>query len=213
MPLLRSPQAVDSANHQGLTFQRRYLNRAPMPEPRSSNMTRLACTLILFLASTLPAAAHVGSAPAVGFVSGFLHPLTGLDHLLAMLALGLWAAVLAGRSLWLLPLVFLISVAAGALAPQLVPLSQASEWLVLASAVFFPAAALLRPPIDLRAALPLTVLFALAHGYAHGGELSLSLSDMRAGLGLLAATAMLHLIGVLAYRTSSTDVRARRATS
>ncbi len=176
-------------------------------------MTRLAYALVLFLAFTLPAAAHVGSAPTLGFVAGFLHPLTGLDHLFAMLALGLWAAVLAGRSLWLLPLVFLLSMAAGALVPQLVPLSMASEWLVLASAIFIPAAAFLSLRLDLRAALPLAVLFALAHGHAHGGELPLSLSDMRAGLGVLAATAMLHLVGVLAYRTSSTDVRARRATS
>jgi urease accessory protein len=176
-------------------------------------MTRLAYTLVLFIASTLPAAAHVGAAPTLGFMSGFLHPLTGLDHLIAMLALGLWAGVLAGRSLWLLPLVFLLSMAAGALAPQLAPLSLASEWLVLASAIFIPAAALLPLRLDLRAALPLTVLFALAHGHAHGGELPLSVSNMRAGLGVLAATAVLHLIGVLAYRTSSTDVRARRATS
>jgi urease accessory protein len=180
-------------------------------------MTRLAYALVLFLAFTLPAAAHVGSTTTLGFVSGFLHPLTGLDHLFAMLALGLWAAVLSGRSLWLLPLVFLLSMAAGALVPQLMPqlapLSLVSEWLVLASAIFIPAAAFLPLRLDLRAALPLTVLFALAHGHAHGGELPLSLSDMRPALGFLAATAMLHLIGVLAYRTSRTDVRARRATS
>jgi urease accessory protein len=130
-----------------------------------------------------------------------------------MLGLGLWAAALAGRCLWLLPTVFLLSMALGIVTPQVAPLSTASEWLVLLSAVLFPAAALLRLRLDVRAVLPLAAAFALAHGLAHGGELPLSTSDLRTVLGVLAATAMLHFIGVLAYRTSSTDVRARRATS
>jgi urease accessory protein len=173
-------------------------------------MTRLAFTLIVLFASTVPAAAHPGPALSGSLVEGFFHPLNGPDHLLAMLGLGIWASVMGGRLLWALPSRVSFFHGFGALAFQLLPLSYAGEWLILASAIFFLAAARLRLAA---LALPLTAFFALAHGHAHGSELSLRLSDPGPVLGFLASTAMLHLIGVLAYLTSSTEVRARRATS
>jgi urease accessory protein len=70
-------------------------------------MTRLSMIAIFIFASGLPAAAHTAALPSADVLAGFAHPLTGVDHLAAMLGLGLWAAVMGGLARWLLPVVFL----------------------------------------------------------------------------------------------------------
>src|SRR5260221_8698932 len=111
--------------------------------------------------------AHPGHSD-LGFVGGFAHPLTGLDHLLAMIAVGLWASQLGGRALWLLPLTFPVVMAAGAAlgfggeALPWVEIGIAGSVLVLGAMV----ALMLKP--SLAVSLPLIAVFAVLHGYSHG---------------------------------------------
>jgi urease accessory protein len=177
-------------------------------------MIRLALAVLLVLATTLPAAAHPGLAPSHDFLTGFLHPLSGLDHVMAMLALGFWAGALGGRALWQWPLAFLLSLLLDAMIAQSLGYHSSAEWLVLGSALVFAGLAVFRFRLPSGVALPLIIAAAFAHGHVHGSELGLGPSDLGATLGFLAATAALHLLGVLlAYLTSRTEVRAFRATS
>jgi urease accessory protein len=171
------------------------------------------CVVILILFS-LPAAAHPGSALPGDFLSGLIHPLLGLDHLVAMIALGFWAGILGGKALWQLPLVFLSAMAFGAVLAKMNFNLPGGEVLILASALLISAFALLRLNLPNVLALALSFLFAVAHGHAHMVELPAETSPWSFGGGFLAATAILHLGGILiAYLTSRTDVRALRTTS
>lgn len=142
------------------------------------------------------AAAHTFGAQGAGLAQGFLHPLGGLDHLLAMVAVGLWAAQRGGRALWAVPAAFVgmmaVGGAAGAIgAPlPLVELGIAGSLIVLGLAV----ALSVRLPIAASAVL--VGLFALFHGHAHGTELPETASALQYGLGFIAATAALHGLGV-----------------
>ena len=132
-------------------------------------------------------------------LEGFAHPFTGLDHLLAMVAVGLWASQLGGRALWLLPLTFPVVMAAGAalgfggVALPWVEIGITVSVLVLGAAV----ALTYRPALAV--SLPLIGLFALLHGYAHGVELPAQTSALTYCAGFVAATLGLHLAG-LAHR-------------
>ena len=162
-------------------------------------MRRIACTSSFALLATLvstAAFAHPGDHSHLGFTSGFAHPLTGLDHMLAMVAVGLWASQLGGRALWLLPLTFPAVMAAGAalgLSGVVLPwveIGIAASVLVLGAAV-----ALTWQPM-LAVSLPVIGLFALLHGYAHGVELPAQTSALGYGAGFVAATLTLHLAGL-----------------
>ncbi len=128
------------------------------------------------------------------------HPLGGLDHLLAMLAVGLWAAQQNGTARWALPLTFVISMLFGGLAGfegrPLPGLESGIAASVLALGLLVAVAA--RLPMAL--ALPLTGLFALSHGVAHGLELPQMAEPISYALGFLAATAVLHGIGYALVR-------------
>jgi urease accessory protein len=155
---------------------------------------------LLMLLSSSTAFAHPGH-DVSGFAAGLMHPYSGLDHLLAMVAVGLWAAQgnkkdSVGRIIWLLPATFMAMLAAGAavaLEWQGMPMIEAG----IASSVL--ALGLL---IALSAQLPawlsiaLTAVFGFFHGYAHGIELPDSVAPAEYALGFLAATASLHLCGV-----------------
>jgi urease accessory protein len=155
----------------------------------------LALPLLLLLA---PAAqAHTGHDG--GLLSAALHPFTGVDHLLAMVMVGLWAALLApedGKSIWLLPAAFLVAMAAGAgLAAAGVPVP-AYERAITGSVVVLGLILLAVMRVKLPAATILIATFALVHGYAHGTELPLATSPLQTTVGMLVATAMLHAAGV-----------------
>jgi len=181
-------------------------------------MTRLPLVAIIYFAiyvgSSPPAAAHPGSVPTGDLLAGLLHPLSGIDHLTAMVALGFWAAAMGGRALWLLPLAFLLSMALGGFSGQMnlpLPLTEA---VILASSLLLPTFALLRIRLHHWVAVALTIVVALAHGHAHGTELPAHAAALLYGTGFVAATAVLHLSGIfIAHLTSRTEVRARRATS
>lgn len=142
------------------------------------------------------ALAHPGHGAVTGAEAGFLHPLMGADHVLAMVAVGLLAVLRGGRALWALPLAFLglMSVGAGlGMAGFALPYAETG---IALSIVVFGLAALvgLRAPVALLAAL--VGVCAVFHGYAHGAEMPETASGLTFGLGFLAATALLHAAGI-----------------
>ncbi len=140
--------------------------------------------------------AHIGDHSHMSFSEGLLHPFSGLDHVLAMVAVGLWASQLGGRALWLLPLTFPVVMAAGAaLGFGGVPLAWIEIGIAL-SVVALGALVAFRARPSLAVSVPLIGLFALLHGYSHGVELPAEASALSYAAGFIAATAVLHLIGI-----------------
>ena len=152
-------------------------------------------TLVLFCLAT-PALAHEAQGIAGGFASGFLHPIVGWDHVLAMVAVGLWGAFLGAPAIWILPVVFPLVMALGAaLGVVGVPIP-AVETGIAASAVVLGAliAAASRPPLWVAAVL--VGLFAIFHGHAHGTELPEAANPFAYAVGFVIATGLLHVIGI-----------------
>jgi urease accessory protein len=155
----------------------------------------------LFIISLLiapgAAFAHTGAgAHDHGFAYGFLHPLGGFDHLLAMIAVGLLAAHLGARALWLVPLSFVALMAAGGaigFAEIRVPYV---ELLIAASVIVLGALVALRANLPLAAAMLVAGFFAIFHGHAHGAELPGGSSPFAYAAGFLIATALLHVAGI-----------------
>jgi urease accessory protein len=158
-------------------------------------LKRYAFAALALAASTAPALAHLDPAHHGSFMAGLSHPLFGLDHVLAMLAVGLWAAMIGGRALWIVPAAFVGTMTAGyGLSLFAVPLPFV-EPVILASVVALGllVAAAVKLPAAVGAVL--VGLFALFHGHAHGGELG-SATALTFGLGFIASTALLHGLGV-----------------
>ncbi len=167
-------------------------------------MRRHALSVLLAsaLAALLPGAAlaHTGAEHLGGFATGFAHPLLGLDHLLAMVGVGLWATRLAAagerRALWTVPLAFVAAMALGggaALAGFALPgleLGIAGSVLLLGLLIAAPFV------VPAGAAMALVAAFALFHGVAHGLEMPLAAQPALYGFGFLLATALLHGVGV-----------------
>jgi urease accessory protein len=157
----------------------------------------VAAWLIAAAAVLLPdlALAHEGVV-ARGFASGLTHPIFGLDHVVAMVAVGLWGAFLGQPAIWLLPLVFPVVMAfGGLLGISGVPIP-AVETGIAASALALGAmvALAVRPPLGLAAAL--VGALAIFHGHAHGTELPQAASPLAYGVGFVVATGLLHLAGI-----------------
>lgn len=171
--------------------------------------TFLARVAILPLALVIatPALAHPGH-QAMGLQQGFLHPLGGLDHVLAMVAVGLIAARIGGRALVLVPAAFLCMMAVGGAAGAAgLSLPYVETGIALSVAVLGAVLALgAVPPVA--GAMALVGAFAVFHGFAHGAEMPGSTSGLAYGLGFLAATALLHAaglgLGLAARRTRPT---------
>jgi len=156
-------------------------------------------TGVAALAVSASAHAHTGHGELTGFVAGFAHPLLGLDHVLAMLAVGVWAAQVrsAGRIMWTAPMVFLAAMLTGAtagLAGLAVPMV---EPMIAASVLIFGLLVAGRAQKN-AVVMPLVAAFALFHGFAHGAEFS-AVADASAAtwmLGFSLATALLHVAGI-----------------
>jgi len=140
--------------------------------------------------------AHPGHPDAFGFNDGFSHPFSGIDHLLAMLALGLWAAQNKRSALWVLPLAFPLTMAAGALLAFSGLQLPAVETGIAASVAVFGLLIAFAVRMPLWASAGVVSIFALFHGYAHGSELPHSASALWYGAGFVAATALLHALGL-----------------
>jgi urease accessory protein len=162
----------------------------------AASLARITAIAVATIALPTIASAHPGHEATPGFIHGFLHPLGGLDHILAMVAVGLFAARLGGRALWLVPASFVVTMAAAGvigMAGLELPFVEAGialSLLVLGTAIAFeitmPAAA----------AMGLVAFFAVFHGHAHGAEMPETMSGLAYGAGFLAATATLHALGI-----------------
>jgi urease accessory protein len=142
------------------------------------------------------ALAHTGEGVAGGLVSGFTHPIFGFDHVIAMVAVGLWGAFLGQPAIWLLPVVFPVVMAFGGLAGVLgVPLPGVETGIALSALALGAMVALAwRPPLWVAAIL--VGGFAIFHGHAHGTELPEAASPLAYGVGFVIATGLLHLSGI-----------------
>lgn len=164
----------------------------------ASPLKFVSLALLLFAGSSTAALAHVDAASMNGgFVSGFLHPLSGLDHIIAMVAVGLWGAFLGRPAIWLLPIVFPVVMAfGGVLGIAGVPVPAIETGIALSGLVLGLMVALaLRPPLWVAAVL--VGAFAIFHGYAHGAELPESANPLAFSAGFVIATGLLHLTGIL----------------
>ena len=166
--------------------------------------------LVLCLIAPSLAQAHVSPDHTNSLLCGLNHPLLGLDHILAMLAVGLWAAQLGGRTTWLVPASFVGLMAVGGtlgMAGFALPFVQQGILIsVLMLGVLIAAAARLPLPVS----MAVVGMFAIFHGHAHGTEMQLGLSGFGYGLGFVLATTGLHACGIglgrLAQRESKTPL-------
>jgi urease accessory protein len=158
---------------------------------------RGAALFVALLLVTEPALAHIDKgAIDTGFLSGFAHPIFGWDHVVAMVAVGLWGAFLGAPAIWLLPVVFpLVMAFGGALGILGVPIPAveagiATSAVVLGLLIAFSA----KPPLWIAGII--VAVFAIFHGHAHGTELPAAANPFAFATGFVIATGLLHLIGI-----------------
>lgn len=151
--------------------------------------------VLMFMSAS--AFAHTTPGQAQGFITGFLHPLSGLDHVLAMVAVGIWGAQLKRPAIWVLPVAFpLVMSIGGVLGVRGVPLPGVEIGVAASAAVLGIVILLeLRPPLWVAGAIVAT--FAIFHGHAHGTELPKAASPLTYALGFVLATGTLHVCGIL----------------
>jgi urease accessory protein len=155
-----------------------------------------AASIVLLLAPAV-AVAHEETGQAAGFLAGLSHPVSGLDHVLAMIAVGLWGAVLGPPAIWVLPVAFPLVMALGGLMGLLgIPVPGVEVGIAI-SAIVLGAMVLaeIRPSLWLAAAI--VAFFAIFHGHAHGRELPEGASALLYSLGFVVATGLLHALGIL----------------
>lgn len=142
------------------------------------------------------AQAHTGVGDTSGFAHGFMHPIGGLDHILAMVMVGVFAAQLGGRAVWLVPASFVAVMAlGGALGLAGVPVPFVELGIGL-SVVVLGAVVAFKLPAAVPLAMALVGFFAIFHGYAHGAEMPEDAGGLAYGAGFMLATALLHAAGV-----------------
>ena len=153
----------------------------------------LAAAILVVVAS--PAVAHTGHA-ADGLVHGFLHPIGGYDHVLAMIAVGLWSAQIGGLALWLLPATFVSAMTFGAFLGVADLLLPSAELGIIASVVVLGIAIATAARLPLALSAATIMVLAVFHGYAHGTEMPLAANGVTYGAGFAAGTAVLHAAGL-----------------
>jgi urease accessory protein len=159
-------------------------------------MKRLALTLLVLVLGSGAAFAHPGHGAAASFAAGVAHPLSGLDHIAVMVAVGLWAALKGGRALWVWPAAFVgVMLIGGALgmAHVAVPLVEPG---ILASVVALGLMVALAVDLPVAAGAAIVAVFALLHGHAHGSEVAETLSGAEYMAGFAFATVTLHGVGI-----------------
>jgi len=170
-----------------------------------------AVLAILFGLAATPALAHVGVGDHFSFMHGFQHPLGGLDHLAAMIAVGLWGAIAGGRRVWIWPLAFVATMIVGGLLGRAgVALPMVEPAIALSVIILgLLVAATVRVPVALGAAI--VAVFAIFHGHAHGAEAP-ETGWLGYAAGFIIATALLHAVGIgvarLLERGSLVPIRA-----
>jgi urease accessory protein len=164
-----------------------------------TNSTGWRQYIVLTALGLMPATAlaHQEAGQAIGFLSGLAHPVSGLDHVLAMVAVGLWGAVLGAPAIWVLPVAFPVMMACGGLMGLLGFQLPGVEIGIALSAIVLGAMVLAetRPPLWLAAVV--VSFFAIFHGHAHGRELPEGANALLYSLGFVMATGLLHAVGIL----------------
>jgi urease accessory protein len=182
--------------------------------PRTYSLQPTAYSLCALLLAPAAALAHAETGAASGFLSGLSHPISGLDHVVAMIAVGLWGAQLGPPAIWALPVAFPLMMAVGGFLGLIgMPLPGVEIGIAL-SAVLLGAMVLLeaRPPLP--AAVALVAFFAIFHGHAHGSELPPGESGLTYSIGFVIATGLLHAVGIgigLIHRWSAGQLALRGA--
>ena len=150
---------------------------------------------VVFMCSNI-AHGHEGGGIAGGFVSGFVHPILGWDHVAAMVAVGLWGAFLGNPAIWVLPVVFpLVMAFGGALGVMGIAVPSIETGIAVSAIVLGAMVALaVRPPLWIAAVL--VGVFAIFHGHAHGTELPGAANPLAYSAGFVISTGMLHLSGI-----------------
>ena len=163
------------------------------------NFLKTISMSILMLLSTISIAfAHADAATITGgFLSGFFHPITGLDHVIAMIAVGLWGAFLGRPAIWVLPIIFpLVMAFGGALGVAGVHIPYIETGIALSGLILGLAVAFaVRPPLWVASIL--VGAFAIFHGHAHGTELPNAANPLIYSVGFVIGTGLLHLAGIL----------------
>jgi urease accessory protein len=171
------------------------------------NPTRFSRLIALLAALPALASAHPGHDLTWDFSGGFGHPIGGLDHVLAMVAVGLWAAQLGGRARWLVPSAFVGLLAVGAAFGHLGMAPAGVEQMIAASLLVLGLMVVIAQRLPLAVGLGLTALFGAFHGFAHGAEIPGSSGGISYGLGFITATVLLHgaglALGLLSARQSA----------
>ncbi len=176
---------------------------------RSVSVAALAAAFALVSGA---AQAHTGGDATHGLMHGFAHPVGGLDHLLAMVGVGLWAAQQGGRALWLVPASFLVMMAVGGVMGMAGVALPAVELGIAGSVLFIGVLIGLSQKLPVGLGMALVGVLALFHGQAHGAEMPVEASGALYAIGFLAATAVLHGVGIglaLAGRTLLTATALR----
>ena len=158
-------------------------------------MRRLLAFAVLTSMAATPALAHVGVGATDSFTAGALHPLGGLDHMLAMVTVGLWGVLAGGRALWLWPAAFVSTMIAGFGVAALGLDVPFVEPVILASAVVLGLLVLLAIKASLWAGAVIVAAFAYFHGFAHGSEAGAA-SLLPYAAGFVLSTIVLHLAGI-----------------
>lgn len=164
---------------------------------RVVRVVRYAVAALPVLFAATSAQAHVGH-DVTGFVSGFVHPLGGLDHILAMVAIGLWAGQLGGRALWAVPVSFVAAMVLGGILGMAGQPLHATELAIAVSVVVLGLVVALRLRPQLLLAVAVSGAVAVFHGHAHGIEAGATTDGVSYALGFVAATGLLHLTGIAA---------------
>lgn len=156
----------------------------------------LRFVLPLLLATAGPALAHTGGGEAAGLLSGLSHPVSGWDHILAMVAVGLWGAQLGAPAIWALPVAFPVVMALGGMLGLLGVGLPGVEIGIALSALVLGTMVLLEVRLPLVAAAAMVAVFAVFHGHAHGAELPEGTDGLLYSLGFVIATGLLHAFGI-----------------
>ena len=156
-------------------------------------MKRLALPILAAAVALVagPAFAHPGHGPHAGLLAGFGHPFTGLDHVLGMTAVGLWAGIVGGRARWLWPAAFVVCMLAGFGLGTIDGAPPELAWAIAATIMALGAALLFEVRLPAMAGMALASLFGLAHGYAHGKDLPSDAAALSYAAGFTLATAAL----------------------
>lgn len=151
---------------------------------------------LLTLLTPMFAKAHIGVGAVTGVFAGFAHPLSGWDHFLAMLAVGLWAAQLAGRATWLVPLSFVLTMLFGGMLAILNISISSVEFGIVLSVLSMGALIAMKVKLPISTSMIIVGIFALFHGHAHGTEMSLANNYLTYAIGFVGSTTLLHVVGI-----------------